>query len=51
MKNTHVFTPLSRSIAEIKAENEKIHDDLDDFADRRFVIPQLHRNRDAASIS
>lgn len=44
MKNVQTFTVMARSLTEARTENELL-DDLEDYADRRYVIPALHRNR------
>lgn len=43
MKNVQTFTVMARSESERRVENI-IVDDLDDYADRRYVIPTLVAN-------
>ncbi len=43
MKNVMNFSVMARSISEARTENELL-DDLEDYADRRYVIPAIFAN-------
>lgn len=40
MKNVQTFTVMARSESERRSENVTV-DDLEDYADRRFVLPTM----------